>query len=482
MLDNVGTTEVQYIQYFQQDADEKQQRAALQAALQLANKTLTQANTDLANLEKLESHIQDNLAALAGSVQTQQLALQRSEHAFQQKVIHLSGCTFANVLQCMAAFVSMATDAFHAADSIIASVKDFAGSSSGTDFVKDLKTTIGTISDLQKQITAFQDAFKDNNSKIAITQDKLDSLLSQFSNLAEAATLKSQIDTYSQTCLTRSQKALDLTGAEAQRLILSSKIQATQSDITRIQGQIADNADPTLPDYVQFIGNLLAEAKQKAVHALYQEHRAYEYWSLTYVPFAVPSYDLVVLRNLHQTIKANALQAQIDRNRAPQTFGTNGANPIRVTLSRDTNSSDFFNFRQSGRMTFAIPRDHPAFKVGFAAITLKGVVARIVGVRTKNKEVSIQLVHHGRAEFLDSSKNLLVFSHEPRTTQVVYSQTSGAITDDSDNLGQDGSFAALSPFATWTISVLPENNQELDLSDATDIILDFSGFFFPFNK
>jgi hypothetical protein len=152
-----------------------------------------------------------------------------------------------------------------------------------------------------------------------------------------------------------------------------------------------------------------------------------------------------------------------------------------MTLSQGTHPTEFPNFRQTGSLTFAIPRDDPSFNVGLAAITLKGVIVRIPGAKTDDNRVSLELIHRGRAEFLDTARNLLVFSHEPRATQVVYDQVSGPITDDSANLGQDGSFAGLSPFATWTVSLLKANNPGLDLSNAAEITLDFSGFFFPFN-
>jgi hypothetical protein len=70
-------------------------------------------------------------------------------------------------------------------------------------------------------------------------------------------------------------------------------------------------------------------------------------------------------------MKSAALQAQINRNRAPESFGTNGAQPIRVTLSPSSQPIDFGTFQKTGQMTFAIAIDDPAFQVGFAEITLK---------------------------------------------------------------------------------------------------------------
>jgi hypothetical protein len=267
MLATTGVIETQYNAYVQSQAHQDAKIAATKAAINAANDALTQANSDLATISQQENDIQDNLEQLAESLQTQQLAIQQSENAFQQAVQDASGCTFLGVLQCMASLVTIATNAFGDVNSIISSVKGLAGVSNLTGLVKDLTTTAGTIADLQKKTDSFKDALNTNTSKLVITQDNLNKLLSQFSGLAEAATLKAQINTFSQTCLTRSQKALDLTGAEVQRVALMNKISATQSDIVRLKGLLASEADPTLPQYVIFLGKLLADTKQNLVHA-----------------------------------------------------------------------------------------------------------------------------------------------------------------------------------------------------------------------
>jgi hypothetical protein len=95
--------------------------------------------------------------------------------------------------------------------------------------------------------------------------------------------------------------------------------------------------------------------------------------------------------------------------------------------------------------------------------------------------VAVRLIQHGRSLFLDPSHNVITFSHPPRFTSVVYTDA-GTITDLANNLGQDQTFAGLSPFATWTLVVSPDDNVNPDVSQVTEIDFDFAGFFFPFTQ
>jgi hypothetical protein len=253
---------------------------------------------------------------------------------------------------------------------------------------------------------------------------------------------------------------------------------ARRLELTRLTSLLAQTSDPSRPEFAVFLARLLSDAKQRIVHALFQEHRAYEYWALQYSDFSLVSYDLRLLENTHTFISSEALQEQINRNRAPQQFGPN--NPIRVILSKKEFASEFAHFKTSNTISFSIPLDHPAFRLGLAEVSLRQVQVAVKGIKTSNNIVSLHLVHHGRSRFLDRSRKQVTFSHMPHRTQLIYKIGSGPISKDDDNLAQ-GIYTGLSPFAEWSLTVSKEENQNPDLEHVSEIALDFTGMFFPFN-
>lgn len=87
-------------------------------------------------------------------------------------------------------------------------------------------------------------------------------------------------------------------------MTLQAQTDGLVKEISRLTHEIAAAADPTSPSYAVFLARALSGMKQQVAQALYQEHRAYEYWSLSYVPFQLASFDLLSMRTLHDHIKS----------------------------------------------------------------------------------------------------------------------------------------------------------------------------------
>jgi len=283
------------------------------------------------------------------------------------------------------------------------------------------------------------------------------------------------IDTYAETSQTRNQKVVEYTGIQVQLQALNAEIDGRTQEVRQLQSELAGSSDPGLPKFVIFLAKLLSDAKQSLVRALCQEHRAYEYWAVAYIPFEVPSYDLNVLYEVHSKLQSDALQERINRNLAPQAFG-----PIRLAISKQTHPAEFASFAKSNSITFSIPLDEPVFQLGFTELSLSTLKLLVKGIKSPNRNVSVHVTHHGRSTFQDRSRNSIVFSHAHKDAQIAYSFDSGPISHDDGNLAQDG-FAGISPFATWTIAIRKEdnNNQTLDLSHVSEIDLTFYGTYVP---
>jgi hypothetical protein len=480
MIGAATDIELQYSSYYKVNSDQKAQTDAMHALLNASLDSIKTIDADLKALGTSTDAVQDSLASLTDALQAQQLALQSAAFAFRQAVERQVGgeCKFLDAVLFVATVVSLATSAYADAVAIVSAAKALSTVSTVKDLVVDIQTAANDINDLRVKFSNIKTSVANlsNSSKIAMAQADVDALLGNYRNLPEAREYQAELDTFFSTCLTRSQKALDLTGMFAQQGILTAQRAARTQEIARLDALLVKDPNPTLPAYVGFLAKLLSETKRRLVLALYEEHRAFQYWSLTDVPFNVESYDLGVLSNLHSTIQTDALQAQINRNRPLESFGAKL--PIVVALSAKEYPTAFAQFAKTNTLTFAIPFDDPAFRVGVYGISLSQVAISIIGLQTEDGRASVGFVHHGHARFLSQAKTPIVFSHDPRRTQFIYDLKTGtAISDQPNNLGQDGTFAGLSPFATWTLSVDPAANAKPKLDAVTAVELSFGGYF-----
>jgi hypothetical protein len=481
MIDNAKRIEVLYRSYYEINIDKPKQETALKGLLTEAHNSIESLEKDLTALGNESNEIENTLARLLDSLESQQLSLLAAADAFRKAVeAKTARCNFIDVIMCVASIVTVVGEAYADVVAIVAAAKALKDAANIKDAIKEITLAGGDIKDIAAKYSTVKDDIKTlaSSSKIAILQEHMDALLKEYAALPEAQQYKAQIDTFCDTCQTRNQKALEFTGIIVRRQGLIEQKAGKTQEVARLDALLADTKDPTLLPYVGFLAKLLSDSKQRLIRALYEEHRAFEYWSLTYVKFSLDSYDMVVLGNQHDRIRADALQARIDRNRAPQKFGPE--HPLRVSISEKEYPAEFKNFKAHHILTFSIGCDHPAFRLGFSAISLQQVIVKVIGIVTDNGTVSIQLIHHGRSQFMTPSRKRVIFSHKARVTQIVYNVKTGPITDDKDNLGQDGTFAGLSPFATWTLAIKPADNVNPKFDGVTEIQMDFSGLFFPF--
>jgi hypothetical protein len=473
--------EQQYAAFRKVDSDEKTRLDAIQALLSASQDSLNAIDDDLTVLGQSINEVEDTLAKLADALQSEQLALQADSSAFQQAVVRQLGsgkCTFLEAISFAATMVSLATSWESDLEAIVSAAMTVPPADPQANLVTNIQTATNDINDLRVKFSNIKDSVANfsNSAKIAMAQADVDALLGSYSNLPEALAYKAELDAFFSTCLTRSQKAIEFTGLTLRLKILMAQRSAKAQEAIRLQALLHENPDPALPAYVSFLAKLVSESKRRIVLGLYEEHRAYQYWSLTDTPFSLQSYDSIVLKALHDKMQADAMTAQIERNRAPESFGDK--EPIVIVLSAQRYPSAFAQFLKTNTLNFSIPFDEPEFRRGVFGISLSQVAISVVGLVTDDSKASVRLEHHGRARFLNQALAQIVFSHAPRRTQFIYDlKTGDPISDLANNLGQDHTYAGLSPFASWTLSVDPSSNANPILNGVSAIELRFGGFF-----
>jgi hypothetical protein len=226
-----------------------------------------------------------------------------------------------------------------------------------------------------------------------------------------------------------------------------------------------------------FMRRAVEQSKLHLIRALYFEHKAYQYWALRTQAFDVADRSVAHLRATHEQLRNSVLFEKENRNRNPQRFTTNPP----VVLTAVTHPHVFEGLLKGQLAVFNIPisgsreGDTRAFR-GRAEVTVNKIIIRMPGARTSDGDLFVRLRHNGRADFRTRSGQFLSFTHAPRVTFVQFPPEGGEASAPGDLGGQDGEYAYLSPFATWTLEVPASENRGLDLSGLKQIELNFEGF------
>lgn len=472
------------------------------------NRNLDMVNQSLASARGLIRALEDERAAISENqipqargtidqlleaLQEQQAALLVPRQNFQAAVMQqANNCDFFDVLNFVTAVFTASQGALGNVRSIVSSVERF--SSTARNFrglVSTLEVVNGQLGEIRQAYNRVRDrlATLDSDTKLVMLDRDFEEALRPFLDLPEAQNLRQLMRAYVDTARARNQKIMDLASLELRVRELDSQIAQRREEIARLNALRVVSEDPALVEYVTFVENQLVRAKQDLIKILYLEHRALDYWSVRLTDFSIESDQTVEdLRAVHGRFLTAEALAATDRNSADQSFGPDGPGsqqiePISVSLTRDEMPEEFERFRRTGRLVFTIPDDHPAFQLGFAAITVRHVDVRVPGVRITSDRLSIRITHSGDAVFRDTQNRRVNFSHNPRFIIVARNLVSDRLISGNNNLGgEPGTFAFISPFTTWTMEILDRFNQGQtpDLTQVERVDLTFSGFFLPF--
>jgi len=462
------------------------------------NNMIDQAQKVIANYQSIQSNLGTQVLALSPIIDqlTSALAAQytvvtNADASFRKAVEARQGCSLASLLGLLKTIMTVGVDAYTAfttptPKSVSSMIGDFIDIGIKIDngkLIEDPNAIQGDPNSIAKAwqgINPSGDGQVNDSKKLVILQDDFDKAIKPYMDLPEAQNYLKQVHDYIGIAEARNAKMLEYTNDIIQYLALNGQIAQKQLEVDRIKAQIAQENVPGLITYRNFIFNLYQDFKSFVLKYLYQENRAYIYWSQTDSPFNIADNSFVGLSQFHSTLTGNIIN-RINTYSNPDQPLTD----IRIMLTPEGREQQFADFRTNRTLTFEISSSDPAF-LGWANVLLTNFRVYINGaVIGDGASLYAQLIHQGRVVMIDPSDGVHHYTHNQVLSVYQYRMTNGQpVTAAGGSMGGDGTGGnkkriALSPFATFTINVPEKYNPGVALDKTDSIEIHFSGYAVP---
>lgn len=241
-------------------------------------------------------------------------------------------------------------------------------------------------------------------------------------------------------------------------------------------------ADPNLPAYVSFMRSALSDLKLNLVRMLYEENRAYYYWSLLEEPFQTNDLTMATLSAVHATL-CQDIKREMDARGVSQAFTQDAiltANPQSATEAMLSMPYAFRNLAATKQLAFTLAQSFPGFKVMYQ-VTVDTYNISLPDFTPHSGELRVDLTHSGKAYQTarpGAVASSVEFAHAPVRVPYHFDY------QDNDNKGggQIGDptqgYIGLSPFTLWTLDFSSSDQTVLDLlKEVKNIRLTFTGRF-----
>ena len=428
---------------------------------------------------------------LTNALVAQHNVLTAADESFK-KAVEAKGqsCSFASFLALLKTILTVGVDVYSAfsdptARTVSTAVKDFAdigiGIENGNLVTNPVpsKADPASISKIWEQIsTGGSDV--DDSSKLIAEQNDFDKSLQPYLDMPEAQNYKKQVHDYIGITQSRNSKLLEYTNDCIQYIALTGLINQKQAEVNRIKAQIAKENVPGLISYRNFLFTQYQDYKRLCLKYLYQENRAYDYWSQQDNPFTISDNSFVGLGIFHNNLKAQIINS-INNYSQPSQPLTN----IEILLDPATRPEQFASFQQNGLFNFQITLDENSF-LGWSNVLLTNFKIYIQGVTAPaGGNVYVQFLHQGRVVLIDQHGAATNYTHNQVLSVYEYTLQNGQpVTIAGGSLGGDGTGGnqkriALSPYASFGITLPAKFNPGVDFSKATGIEIHFSGYAVP---
>jgi hypothetical protein len=460
----------------------------MQQAIDFANGVLRDYKKAQTDLESQIKGLIPVIDQLTSALAAQYTVLTKADAAFKNAVEQLKGCTFASLLNLVKTIVGVGKDVMDAwekptAKSVVTVISDFYGLFDGIQtgkIIQDPKAISGDPDAVAKAWnTIYPSGTGDvaDDKKLVVLQKEFDDALKPYLGLPEAKEYQKQLHDYIGIAQSRNAKLLDYTNACVQYVIIIGKIAQKEEEVKRIQKQIAQENVPGLITYRNFLYSLYQDFKSMCLKYLYQENRAYIYWSQGDSSFDIVENSFNGLGLFHTGIQ----QKIIDRINAVNT-PDQPIMDLKILLTAAGREEQFKAFRETRTFTFQITKDDDHF-LGWANVLLTNFRIYIKGaVLASNGNLYVQLVHQGSVIMIDRADKIHDYTHNQVKSTYQYSFkdghefTVGGGSMGGDTTGSNPKRIALSPYTTFTISVPEKYNPESNLDKAEQIEIHFSGY------
>lgn len=494
MLDtgtSIEATYNAYTQYLQsQTAEFTKMQDAVDDATDVINTCKKVQADDLDKITALGPVIDQ----LSDSMAVQYGVLLQADADFQKAVEQATtgGCSFSDLLGLLKSIIAVGENVenlFNATTlkGVVTNLKDI------TDFgtkvedgklIQQAKPVGGDVSDIAnawESINPSHASNVDDSQKLILQEKDFDKAIQPYLDLPEAQVYKARVHDYIGVAQSRNAKLQEYTNAAVQYKAMDARIAQKTAELDRIRKHIADQNVPGIVPYRNFLFGLYQDFKGICLRYLYQEYRAYVYWSQEDVPFQLVDDSFVGLRKLHDSFSGGIIDKLNSYKQAILSQPLN----LKIVLTEDgadNRSEQFQAFRTSHSLTFKINPDEASFS-GWANILVSSFSVYLPDAgMSASGNLYLELLHQGRVDVVSPDGTKRDFTHNQ--VRAVYEYT---LDDDGKpvqvgggSLGGDelnNKVIALSPIATFTLRVPPiAANQGVDLSRVKKIEFHFSGY------
>jgi hypothetical protein len=338
-------------------------------------------------------------------------------------------------------------------------------------------------------------------NKLLVQKQELDRFLEDFYETFpdDIKEIKEAFQDYFNIVLERNNKIINYNSIVNLIINYNNQIKSNKDKIQALNDQELKNIKPELPALTTFVSKVYHEARSQVLQELYLAAKAYRFWALSdrnllsQAIGSTPVSDItsLILLNVQSAIITGYTDAVQEKGRDSQKFPANPDEKGVIYNFPLKKLPDYINqLRKDNEIYFNIDKvdnktsiKQSAF-AGFADIRLLKVRPWIIGAKTSNNLLQVEIIHEGHEEIVNRSGIPFYYEHDRVTTKFIYHLDTNEIFEDGD-LGMkeiNSVYAQIGPFTGWHLIVDPNYNDGLDLSGVTDIQIEFHGTNYSFNR
>ncbi|MDX6610840.1 MAG: hypothetical protein QOD75_26 [Blastocatellia bacterium] len=479
--------EDQFNRYLDKDLSDKERMKAFGQAKQEIDNKLAEFVAEIDKLKPQITNFETEVGKLSEALRRQRTLLVEGQLKFKDDLIKYlreqNGLTFEGFLDMLATVIGCVGGVVEGIGGIKTAIDAI---KKAEEFSKQIKSVVeifkkakATVENLSKAYSSVKDAFDDGNpnaAKILVDGEEFDKMLKKYLGKFDAAgELRKAMAYFQELAQARNMAAYNYTTLVAQMLTIQAQHDQLYQGIQHINAEIAAHQDNVLPIYTAYLKDAYEDVQRNLLRNIYQENRAYQYWSLKNRSLQTDDLNIATLAATHV-----GLIKDIDSFREnSQMF-----NPFKqeVIVSADRFTNEFADLPKSKALTFKLDILREEGFLNMRYIIAREFTLEFPDVVDSSHVLYVNVVHTGESLLnsetdLDKPGALHVFSHRPRMSLYKYDYKKHAKTAGGD-LGEDSQgYIGVSPFTLWRLDFNLKGNEWLDLSILKTVVLTFSGRF-----
>jgi hypothetical protein len=477
--------EDQFNAYMAENQTEANQLAAVQATNGQLQSSVANLQQQLTGLGQQIQAADQAIAVMITQLEQQQNSIAADTEtftvAFQQYTTSQTGCSFTEVISAISAIVQIGTGLV---DGIGLVSGAFAAENALNTGIQTFKYAITIIEKVNSAITAIQTGLTnieklipspnpDNvSAMLAADQQDFDTFIGQYlGDFSAAGVLQQAVDDYFSMVNALNQAILSYNGLYVTQAGLQAQLNQYTQQLEQLGAVLAQSQpDPTLPTCVSFMQSAYDSIKSIIVQQLYEENRAYYFWSLEDQPFSTDDLTIASLALTHGDLITQIEQTQ-EQSSAPYQPFTQA-----FTISAADLPLAFSQLPSSQFLSFSISPDAPEldnmYQVNVSSYTLE-----FPDITGSSNTLFVELQHPGVCVQVANDETVVQFTHAQRSVPYKIDYADSSNTGGGAIGATDQGFIGLSPLTQWTLNFNEAGNEWLDLSIVKSVVITFTGTF-----